>query len=458
MTKENEVKIFKKIDKFYLSYKAVREYAMFLMRGFFYNSVNVYGLENIPRDKAYMIAPNHQNALMDAAVIIDAFQRPVFIARADLFSNKHLAKFIEWARMMPAYRIRDGKENLSKNEPIFKRSAEVLKNNIPIIIFPEAAHNSKRFLLPLKKGLARIAFQAEAVTGFSLDLVVIPAGIYYDNYTNLLTNVTVIYGKPISVNEFKDEFLASDNRGINLFNKKLAEEMKKLIINIENVEYYDSYEIMRHLYRDEMYKKVNLEKKNALNDLITDKELIKSLDIFNEQKPQEMKELHEKVQEYSKGLKRLDFRDWQVKKAKFSSISLYLQALLLLLLFPIHLFSLVNNYLPLLPQKLINQKIKDQQFHSSIKYVLGVLIAPLIYLLQMFIVSSFTDIWWVKWVYLILLPASLYVSLHYYKQFVKVRSSLQFVSLQKSNNHFLAKILNLRKEISDKLNEISNFK
>ncbi len=456
MTTETGVKIFKKIDKFYFSYKAVREYAMFLMRHFFYNSVNVYGLENIPKNKAYMIAPNHQNALMDAAVIIDAFQRPVFIARADLFSNKYLAKFIEWARMMPAYRIRDGKENLSKNEPIFRRSAEVLKNNIPIIIFPEAAHNSKRFLLPLKKGLARIAFQTEVVTDFTLDLVVIPAGIYYDNYENLLTNVTVVYGKPILVKDFKEEFLASDNKGINLFNKKLSEEIKKLIINIENVEYYESYEMMRHLYRDEMYKKVNLSEKNALNNLIADKELIKTLDILNTQKPDEMKALHLKVEEYSKGLKRLGFRDWQIKKQKISSFSLYLQLFLLIFLFPIHLFSYVNNFLPLLPQKLLLPKIKDRQFHSSIKYVLGVLIAPLIFVIQTIIISFLTDIWWIKWVYLIMLPISLYISLHYYKQFIKVRSSLQLVSLQKAKDTFLFKLITLRKEISEKLNEITS--
>jgi len=453
MLAKSEPQIFKRIDKFYLSHKIVRDYTMHTMNYLFYNSINTYGREKIPMNKPFMIAPNHQNAFMDAAVAINDFQRPVFIARADLFNNKYSAKFVEWGRMMPAFRIRDGKENLHKNDAIFKRSAEVLANRIPIVVFPEASHNNKRRLLPLKKGLARIAFQSEEITNFSLDLVVLPLGIYYDNYENPLGNVTAIYGDPVRVNDFKDEFLENEKRGLSLFNKKLSEEMKKVIINIENVEYYDSYETLRHFYRDEMYVKLNFQTKNPYYNLKADQALIEKLDVINEVEPEKAKELHEKVKEYSRNLKKLNFRDWQVKKEKFNSLSLYLQSVLLLLLSPISIYGFINNFLPVLPQKQIIKKVRDKQFHSSIKFVLGVLITPIIYLLQMLIVSFFTDIWWVKWIYLISLPVSLYFNLQIYRYFVKLRSSLKFDSLQKANNYNILNLITLRKEIKQNLDE-----
>ncbi len=455
MEKENK-KIFKKIDKYSLGYKLLRAYAMFSLRHFFYNTINIYGFENIPKDKPYMVAPNHQNAFMDAAVAIYSFKMCIFIARADLFINKTLAKIIEWLKIMPAYRIRDGKENLSKNDAIFKRSAEILQKTSPIIIFPEASHNNKRFLLPLKKGLARTAFQTEAVTNFTLKLSVIPTGIYYDNYENALGNVTVVFGKPISITDFKDEFLANEQRALNLFNKRLADEMKQLIINIENIEFYDTIDFLRLMYRNEMYIKLNLQEKNTLNDLIADKETIKNIQKWSDANPQEMQILHSKTQEYRNGLKKLNLRNWLFQHKKLSSISLYLQSFFMLLLFPLHLWCLLNNYLPMLPAKFINKKFKDRQFHSSVKFVMGVLIAPFIYILQMAIFSTFTDIWWAKWLYLLSLPFSLMFSLHYFRYYTKLKAALKFIGLQKEKNADFQKLDVLQKEIIRKVNEISN--
>lgn len=454
MAKINLEKLFRRIDKYYPSYKAVRDFSMFTQRYFFYNSISFYGKENIPKNEPYMIAPNHQNALMDALIIIDSFKRPIFIARADLFSIKLLAKFVSWGRMMPAFRIRDGKANLHKNELIVKRSAEALKNNSPIIVFPEATHNHKRRLLTLKKGLARIAFHTEKITDFSLNLSVVPAGIYYDNYFNAGSNVTVIFGKPVKINEFKDVFFENEKKGLHSFNKKLAEEIKKVTINIDSEEYYDTYELLRYMYREEMYKIVNLTDNTPLNDIIADKELIKQLDEFNLVKPVEMKKLHTKTMDYKSLLNKTKLRDWVVKSEGFNSFKLLLNSIIAILLFPLNLYAYINNFFPFLPQMLINKKVTDPQFYSSVKWLLGTLITPILWLLQMLIVGLLTDIWWIKWVYLISLPLAYFFNLHYYKFFVKLRASIKFNYWLKKKNKLALELISLRKEITDKLKNI----
>ena len=57
-----------------------------------YNRIEVKGRENIPAAGAVIIAPNHCNTLMDALVILQAFQdESVFGARADMFKRPLIA-------------------------------------------------------------------------------------------------------------------------------------------------------------------------------------------------------------------------------------------------------------------------------------------------------------------------------------------------------------------------------
>ncbi|HCY01414.1 MAG TPA: hypothetical protein DG754_14855 [Bacteroidales bacterium] len=52
----------------------------------FYFKSTIEGLENIPKDKPIILAPNHQNALMDAlAVLCTKTWQPVFVAPAGIF-------------------------------------------------------------------------------------------------------------------------------------------------------------------------------------------------------------------------------------------------------------------------------------------------------------------------------------------------------------------------------------
>ena len=91
-----------------------------------YNSVTLRGYENLPQGESYILAPCHQQALMDPLVLLTKDNKPVvFLARADVFAKPFVRKILTWLRMMPIYRIRDGKESLGKNAEIFDNCREV---------------------------------------------------------------------------------------------------------------------------------------------------------------------------------------------------------------------------------------------------------------------------------------------------------------------------------------------
>jgi len=107
----------------------------------FYGKVEVHGLENIPRNEPVIFAPNHQNALMDALILLfSAPQDIVFLARADIFNNRALAFFLNSMKMLPVFRQRDGASELGKNVDIFGISVDVLQNRHFLCVMPEGNH------------------------------------------------------------------------------------------------------------------------------------------------------------------------------------------------------------------------------------------------------------------------------------------------------------------------------
>src|SRR5690554_4066884 len=77
---------------------------------------------NVSKNKAVIFAPNHRNALLDALMLVYASyhrKQVVFLARADIFKQKFAAWILRGMRIIPVFRIRDGKDNLDKNKEIF---------------------------------------------------------------------------------------------------------------------------------------------------------------------------------------------------------------------------------------------------------------------------------------------------------------------------------------------------
>ena len=123
-----------------------------------YKKIRYIGLENIPTDGAVILSPNHCDALMDpfALLAMDS-SRKVFVARADLFQKPVLKKILTFLKIMPIYRVRDGFRSVLAGEETIEKSIEVLNNQVPFCILPEGTHRAMHSLLPLGKGLSRIA-------------------------------------------------------------------------------------------------------------------------------------------------------------------------------------------------------------------------------------------------------------------------------------------------------------
>ena len=231
----------RKIQDFDGLYAFLRHYVDFMLR-MAYRRIKYVGLEKVPADGAVIYAPNHTNALMDALVILamDRKQK-VFVARADIFRNPKVAKILRFLKIMPIMRIRDGMDEVRKNTEIIHKSVDVLLDKVPFCILPEGRHQAKHSLLPLSKGIFRIALEAEKIMDGRLPLYIVPVGLEYGNFFRFRSTVLVQIGDPINVSGYIREHASlSQPEMMNLMKDELTERMKEVILYIPDDEYYDA--------------------------------------------------------------------------------------------------------------------------------------------------------------------------------------------------------------------------
>ena len=198
---------------------------------------NVFGIENIPKEGAVLFIGNHQNALVDALIIPAITKRKIhFLARAGVFKKNIVKRFLSTLNMLPAYRIRDGVENMNKNYDVFNLCVEILKNKGAIEIFAEGEHHLERRIIPLKKGFARIILSTLQKYP-ETKIQIVPIGLNYNSHLNFPSKVAVYFGKPILANPHFNTL--NPDVSFSSIIKKVSSELKKLTIHIEDEENYD---------------------------------------------------------------------------------------------------------------------------------------------------------------------------------------------------------------------------
>ena len=350
-----------------------------------YRSVTIKGRENLPQHDAYILAPCHQNALMDALLILLIHPRPrAFLARADIFQKKAQAKALNFLRIGPVYRIRDGRDNLSRNDQVFKNSREVLEKGVPLCLMAEGTHNDKHQMLPLVKGMFRIACGTQKELG-DKPLYIVPVGLDYDHYEDLYHNVCINIGKPIDVRPFMAEYESNEPVALNQMRQALAEGLGQQMHNVLANEHYDDEYAYCHLKTQETLKELKL-KNNPWGRFMARKHISQQLAQLTEE---------DKLPLYAQGAafaaeqKQKGVPLWFASKGWTrgkSLLALLAVAFTVWAIAPIWKYWLLSNLIVYLPTHLITKyKIKDPQFRSSVNFGIR-LFATFLYMLITFIV------------------------------------------------------------------------
>ncbi len=194
----------------------------------FFGRLEINGEENVPKNKPFLIAPNHQNAFLDAILMGVYIKKPVhFLTRSDVFVTP-FEGVLSALNMMPVYRIRDGYEKLSKNEEVFAKCASLLKKGLPVLIFPEGNMDEGHYLRPLSKGTARLALQTQI--NMDEDLLILPVGINYFDHFRPRHKCIINFGAPIKVKDYLEKYNTHKAKGLIALRNDLSSAMKSQLL------------------------------------------------------------------------------------------------------------------------------------------------------------------------------------------------------------------------------------
>jgi 1-acyl-sn-glycerol-3-phosphate acyltransferase len=435
------------IEKYSAGYAFLKTVAGFWHNNVFYRRVIVFGRENINPDHHLIFAPNHQNALMDAlAVLFTHKGQPVFLARADIFRKKPIAAILYFLKILPVYRIRDGYSSLKGNDEIFTKTIDVLKNKNGLVILPEGDHAGFRRLRQLKKGICRVAFQSDEETGFTLNIKLVPVGLEFSNYSRFRQVLTVVYGKPVEVSEFYELYKKSPERALNELRTRLSEEMKGNMVHIESEEDYEAIDELRSMINGKYSDDIKFPK------IFRDRILINKLNLLKDTDPPLYKRicsLSLQVKQKAKDLK----TNYRLLEKKKHPLGWLIAGMIgIIITFPLFIYGNIFNLVFLEIPNLQIRKIRDPQFHSSVRYALSLVLAfvllPLYLVLSLIIFSS----WWLGLIVFITIPLSGLFAWNYYLEFLRITGGFRVRNYMKQKNSEFDK---LRKNHTELVNLVA---
>ncbi len=354
----------------------------------YYRKIYISGRENIPDGGKLIFAANHQNALMDAlAVIMTCKYQPVYLARADIFRNPLIARILLFLKIMPVYRIRDGVEAMGQNEYTFEKTTSVLATGGCIGIMPEGGHGEQKSLRSLKKGIFRIAFRAEETCNYQLGVKIVPVGLDYSNPSGIFGKLAVTYGKPLSVAGYLDLYSRHPQKGINAMKKDLAEAMGTLMINVKDERNYDKDKLLIDTGSAVLSKRLEDRFSGSFDSFYVSRVFCRAVyDYFNKY-PERADELRTKSGRLDELLRKHGISLQSLEKSGNNAI--FLSMLRNILCFPFLIAGFMLHSITLIIIHLVLKKLKDPQFISSFKFVLGMVLIPVNYIFLAVLLFSY---------------------------------------------------------------------
>ncbi|MEO7309909.1 MAG: 1-acyl-sn-glycerol-3-phosphate acyltransferase [Chitinophagaceae bacterium] len=176
------------------------KYLIGLSMQFFYRRVTLINSKGLHLRGPLMIAANHPNSFIDALYFAVNNDRPIHvITRGDVFEKPAMGKMLRGFKLIPIFRIRDGKDKLGNNDDTADAVIDVLRKGGIVMIFVEGycVHQTE-LILPLKKGSPRMVIECWKQ---GIDVKILPLWIRYDSFDDfgkiLDANFGEAFGKEV---------------------------------------------------------------------------------------------------------------------------------------------------------------------------------------------------------------------------------------------------------------------
>lgn len=218
-----------------MGYRLVRGIIRILL-WLFYRRIEIAGRERIPAAGPIIVAPNHNNALVDAMLVVAAFDRPIrVLAKAPLFRHPLIGPFLWLMGGVPVHRRMDAGADAQRNVEMFAAVVAALRDGGVVLIFPEGRSQPQPTLLPLRTGAARIVLDVHAAAPEGPPVTLLPVGlVFHDPGTFRSASALVKIGKPVVVADLLEAARREPERTVRVITDRLAGAIRAGIVEAED--------------------------------------------------------------------------------------------------------------------------------------------------------------------------------------------------------------------------------
>jgi 1-acyl-sn-glycerol-3-phosphate acyltransferase len=170
-----------------------------------FHRVEVRQRHGLTANGSQLANSSHFGGFTDPVVLIRAMDRvPRFIARDVIWNYPVVRNILNWVGAIPVHKSDDG--GPSSNDQMFRSTYEALGEDDLVTIFPEGITVDDPRIAHIKTGSARIALGARA--SGTENIMLLSAGIHYENKAALRSDVFVDIGYPIDLDKWVEENIA----------------------------------------------------------------------------------------------------------------------------------------------------------------------------------------------------------------------------------------------------------
>jgi 1-acyl-sn-glycerol-3-phosphate acyltransferase len=397
------------------------------------------GKEKIPKEGALIFASNHCAALMDPLAVLSITpEKKVFVARADIFRKPLLQKILTYFKIMPINRVRDGLRSVLNAEETIEKSIEVLNNHTPFCILPEGMHRPMHSLLPLGKGLSRVALGAYKTIQDGRHVYIVPVGCEYGDYYRYRTTLLATVGEPIDVTEYIEAHPERSEQELLVDIRRLtAEALKQDIVYIpDDDDYAATWELAK-------LSSGSIPERKLRERLDANRRTAGLLGKLREEQPEKARQLFEKAAAFTRRRKeaRVSLHAVHAKRPLGSALWNTLKALFYL---P---FALVLGTASLPGWGLAEyfaSKPKDTAFRNSLRCTVFIIEWTLLMLITAIVLLCTVKWYWALAIVAVLIPAPLLI----YEYFELVRRCVSSWRYLRNGE--------LKRQKEELLNELNN--
>ena len=351
---------------------------------FYFKKINYAGGENIPKDKPTILSVNHPTGFFEPMLIGCTFPEHEFsfITRGDFFQKPLVSKVLQDANMIPIFRFRDGYADMKKNSDSMLFVNEALAENKKIMIFSEGTTETIRFLRPLQKGFARMAFDNYVANG-DLDLQIVPVCLSYSEPHTARSEVYIKVGEAIPLRGYYEMYAESAPRAVQQLTKDTEDAMRPLILQIDDnsreITADNFFKLYLNTYPEQTYPiyKPSSRRLEAQQDIAK---------YINHLSTSAFSGLKQRIENYDEKIKSLNLNDTDIATSPRLSLGFLFTIILGFVPY------LLGKYLHIIPLKIgawmRDNKVKYKEFLGPV-YAVTVLVATVAQYFLLLIIACF---------------------------------------------------------------------